>query len=206
MNSFREPLTQKQRAELEGIVAPSTTFMRAVTFLVVVGLVAILLRWAQQIIPIQFPLWLIPTLAFSLWLYRVSEKWTGGKRLRGDIRSDLASGEVTITVLEPVVVTEIKEIEDEGPSFIIANKTGELCILSGQEMQKYKSKKFPWSKIGVVRTALSNQFFELRCLGEEIQISELREPFTLKEQKILGLYTDSFVILNEAQRRIIEKA
>ena len=128
MNSYREQLTQKQRAELEGIVAPSTQITRAVAFLIAVVIVALLLRFVQQSISIQFPLWPLATLAFSFWLYHISGKWTGGKKLRDNIRSDLASGEVTITVLEPTTVTEIKEIEDEGPTYIITNKTGELCI------------------------------------------------------------------------------
>ena len=204
MDTLTEPLSKKQRAELEGIVAPSTQISRAVAFLAIVALFAFLLHWLQIKIGINIPLWFIFSAVFSYWLYRISGKWTGGKELRENIRQDLANGNIVISIVEPLSVTEIQEIEDEGPSYIIYAKTGEVCILSGQEIEKYRYKGFPWSKFGVARAAQSNRFFGLRCLGESISVSDKREAFTLEVEKQLGLHSESFVILNNVQRAIIK--
>jgi len=179
METIEQPLSKSQRVELEGIVASSTQIFRAIAFLASIACVGS--------------------------IYICSGKWTGGPRLRKLVREDLAAGCAIISILEPESVQEVEEIEDEGPAYIVRDVGGETFLLSGQEMCRYKSKKFPWSKIGVVETVRSKRFLGLKKMGDSIPVTDTRPPFTYDEAKRLGCFENSFVRLDAEQESLLNE-
>ncbi len=203
MKTIEEPLTKQQREELEGIISLSTQAIRVLLFSISVLLIGIFFHWLQHLVWQGRPLWIFPTVALAIWLYFRSSHWTGGPNLRAKIRRDLADGNVSISILEPESIEEVEELEDEGPSYIIQTKDGSMYLLTGQEMEQYISKHFPWSKIGVIETPYSKQFLGLRKMGDPMPISNKRPPFTYQEAKELGCFNSTFIILDESKRKLL---
>jgi hypothetical protein len=203
MKTIEEPLTKQQREELEGIVSLSTQVIRAFLFSISVIFIGIFFHWLQHLVWQEWPLWIIPTVALAVWLYFHSSHWTGGPKLRAKIRRDLAVGNVLISILEPESVEEVDELEDEGPSYIIQTKDGSMYLLTGQDMEQYTSKHFPWSKIGVIETPYSKQFLGLRKMGEPIPISGKRPPLSYQVLKNLGCFQSNFIVLDESKRKLL---
>lgn len=205
MESIEEPLSKRQREEMEGIVAISTQVSRAGFFLLFVLAVGALFRWIQHLAWQGFPVWVVLTVAASVWVYVRSVRWTGGPELRRKIREDLAAGTVVVSIVEPESVEEVGELEDEGPSFIVRTLEGNQFLLTGQEMGRYKSKEFPWRKFGVIETPRSRRFLGLRRMGEPMPVSKKHPPFTYQQAKHLGCFQCNFIELDESKRKLLSE-
>lgn len=204
MKTLEEPFTAAQRRELAGIVSPAITAIRAVAFLAVVALIALACRGVQELLMVGAPWWLIPTAILSLGFYRWAGRWTGGPTLRRQIRQDLAAGKLRITVLEPVVVEEIPEIEDEGPSYVIETGDGEHYLLTGQWLDGCRRRGFPWRCFGVMEAPRSGRFFGLRAMGDSMPVTGTRGPLSYQQARDLGCFQADFIHLDEAKRQLLE--
>lgn len=205
MEKIEHPLSKAQRKELENIVSTLAIVGRAVLFIVFTVVAGALFRSLQHLVFSFPPLWIIPTMAVTVWLYIRSRRWTGGIELRRQVKNDLAAGVAATTVIDPLSVVEVEELEDEGPSFIVETSTNDTVLLAGQEMDKYKRKKFPWAKFGVIEAPQSKQFFGLKKMGEPISIKQTISPLSYDQARNLGCFDHTFAILDEEQKRILRK-
>jgi len=203
VEQIEKPLTKRQREELKGIIAPSTQILRVALFTACAAAVGSAFRWAQFLVTDSMPIWLIPTGLLLVWIYLKSGEWTGGRELRRKVREDLEIGHLIMTILEPRTVDEVEEHENEGPSYIIDNIDGSVFLLTGQEMERYQSKKFPWAKIGVLETPRSKQFLGLKRLGAPITVAKKRPPFAYQEAKELGCFNSNFIQLDESRMQLL---
>ena len=203
MERIERPFTKRQREELEAIVAPSSQFLRALLFVIFTAAVGLSSRGLQHLLTDSMPYWLIPTALLAIWVYFRAGRWTGGPELRQQIRDDLAAGHVMMTILEPRMVEEVEEQEDEGPGYIITDVDGGMFLLTGQELLRYRLRKFPWSKIGVLETARSKRFLGLKKLGDPTAVSSRRSPFTYQQARDLGCFEKVFVELDESKIRLL---
>lgn len=198
-----QALSKAQREELEGIVAPSTQIARGILFCTALGFIGLLAKAIQNAFLASPPLWPIPTIVAALWLYRRAKNWTGGPELRRAAAKDLAGGVVQITIIEAASVAMIEEVEDEGPTYFVTARSGELIMFSGQEIARYQRKSFPWSTIGVLETPHAKQCFALKRMGEPHTIDAVMAPLSYESAKALGCFNENFVVLNEQQRAIV---
>lgn len=206
MKILERPLSNRQRKELKGLVAVSTTLMRVALFVIVVGLLGVLLRRIQIELIDAPPIWAIITVITGSAIYVRSRRWTGGKELRKRIREDLRAGVVRVTVIEPAVVTEIEEREDEGPSYIIETKTGESIMLTGQWLVWTKKKKFPWSKFEITEAPHSSHFFGVQNRGESIPVSAKRQALSFEQARDLGCFNHNYILLDDDAGKILLEA
>jgi hypothetical protein len=119
MDTTFRPLTKKERNELRGYVAWTTSLFRAVAFAAAVVAAGAVLRGLHRIVRNAAPAlqndvwWIVPVVLFAAVLYVRAGRWTGGRSLRRLIRADLARGEAA---LRHVVATDAIEIEEQGCS------------------------------------------------------------------------------------------
>src|SRR5262249_24850373 len=138
MQTSYEPLTPKQKKELEGYISLTVRLVRAILFLLTVSLVGASIRSIHssfapgQGIFSYFVWWLVPALAFTMWFYFRWRRWTGGAHGTRQIREDLARGEAALHHVEVVDAIEVEEQEDEGPSYFILTIEREVLYFSGQ--------------------------------------------------------------------------
>ena len=203
MEQIDQPLSKAQRKELEAIGALSTQAFRAVIFVGVIFVLGLVFRSLQHTFLTSPPLWLIPTAVLAIGLYLRSGRWTGGRAFRRLVREDLNAGKASITIIEPVSVVEVEEREDEGPSFLIETSTGDTVLLTGQELDRYKRKNFPWSKIGVIEAPNSKRFFGLKRMGESIQVKGKIPPLSYEKAKEIGCFEQTFIILDGRKQEIL---
>lgn len=203
MERVEQPLTKKQRKELQEIVAWTTQLLRAALFVGLFVFLGLLLRSLQNAAFIGPPLWLVVVAILAVWLYVRSGRWTGGRKWRRLVHQDLEAGVALATIVEPVSVVEVEDIEDVGVSFIIETSTGEVTLFAGQEMDRYKLKGFPWSKIKVIEAPRSKKLFGLERMGESIPVDRTTLPFSYDQAKRLGCFDQTFTILDAQKRRIL---
>ena len=205
MEIIEKPLSKKQRKELEPLVSISTTILRAATFAIFIGLLGAVLRGIQIKTFDAPPIWLIVTAAIGVALYMKSKRWTGGPELRRKICQDLEAGVSRVTVIEPAFVTEIEELEDEGPSYIIVTKAGESVLLTGQWLVWIKKRKFPWSKFEITEAPLSGHFFGVQNRGEPIPVSQKRNALSYEQAKALGCFHRNYILLDHDSKQLLQE-
>lgn len=199
-----KPFTTKQIDELLGYICLSTQLFRAAVFMLAVAAVGWSFKSLQALIaPTSWPFWVLPTAIAALVLYVYSEKWTGGRTLRSRIKHDLAKGNCKLLIVEPLSVAEYKEIEDEGPSYLIETKEGESILLTGQYLSHYKSRKFPWSKFAIMEAPHSKINFGLKKMGESIPIFNFLPPMELDTAKELGCFEHDYILLDKTKQRLL---
>jgi len=198
-----KPLTRRQRKELHHFVATSTSVLRVTLFVLSVGMFGAILRGIQIKIFGGPPLWALVTVAVGMWFYIKSKKWTGGPEFRKQTRRDLEAGVAKVTVIEPAHVTEIDEVEDEGPSYIIESKKGESILLTGQWLVRTKKRQFPWSKFEIAEAPHSGHFFGIRKQGEPIPISAKRDAPSYEQAKKLGCFDRNYILLDETAKKLL---
>lgn len=196
-------MSGKQRRELEALVTPSTQILRAALFFAFVALVGGCLRRVQQEVIDAPPLWIVMTAVIALVVYLRSGRWTGGPALRRRIREDLDTGIVRSTIIEPDSVTEIEEQEDEGPGFVIETRGGETVLLTGQELEPLKRRRFPWSRFEILDAPCSGHHFGIRKIGEPVPVDRTIAPLTYQQAKSLGVFARSFIVLDDDAKRIL---
>ena len=172
METTYRPLSKRHRKDLSGYVAAGPAVLRAVLFMVAVGMIALALRathrrFAAGVLRSDL-VWIIPSLAFAYGLYRRSGRWTGGPALRASIRRDLARGEVAVHRIHAVDAVEIEEQGDSGPSFFVLEDTGTVYLFAGQYLDAPKRKGFPWTLIDVVEAPESKRFIRIESAGDPL--------------------------------------
>ncbi len=199
-------LSKSERDQLAGIVAWSTQIFRAVLFLLAVAIVGAAFRALFDLVNIEAPIWIVPTLILAYFLFRRGARWTGGSALRRLVRRDLEQNEAKVTEIRPVEVIEIEELEDEGPSYIIKADDGEWMLLSGQEVLPYKRRGFPWSRFSANEAPNSGVFFGLTKTGESIPTNKTIPPLSYELARDLGSFDRTLVVLDENRRKLIADA
>lgn len=192
------PMTTRQRRELQGYVARSIALVRALLFLAavaVVGTVSASLAWQLPALRAG-PWWLLPTLGFGAWLFRVSGRWTGGTEFRRQVRRDLADGVVAVRRVRAVDAIEVEEAEDEGPAYFIQTEDDRTLYLAFQELARSKSRGFPWTEFELIEAPHSGVFFSIRKVGEKLVPSRVRAPLTREEARKLGGFDERYRVLD----------
>ena len=187
MQSREEPLTRRERQELEGYVSWGPVVGRALIFLVALAIVGVASRRIQQWLHLPEPLWLLPTGLAGLLLYVRSRRWTGGRELRERIRRDLAANAALVHHIRTREAILFEENEDEGPIVFVLTDTGETLVFLGQDLSRDVARGFPWREFAVRESAGSGRFFGLRRLGEPFPLSAKRPPLSRDTYRQLGL-------------------
>lgn len=186
-------MTARERAELEALVSPATSLLRAGLYLLAVAAIGWVARSLQYgATSVSPPVWLLPTGAFAAFLYVRGARWTGGRALRAAVRRDLERGELALHRVRVVEALEAPEVEDEGPVFFVRDAGGDTLFFSGQEMARHKARGFPWTEFEIVEAPASKQFLRLRSGGPPFEGVELREPLGPEEAKRIGVDTAPF--------------
>jgi hypothetical protein len=191
------PLSRKETAELRGYVAIGIGLFRVVLFLAAVALAGLLLRALQRLFPVlgDYPWWAVPTGLGAWALYRASSRWTGGRDFRARVRRDLAGGSLAVRKVQALDAIEVEEQEDEGPSYFILTQDGRTILFSGQYLDRYRGKGFPWTSFEILEAPESGVFFGLRSLGERLAPSR-RPPFGWEERKALGSFNRNYQVVD----------
>lgn len=196
------PLTKREQSELRGYVAIGPAVFRAVLFLAAVTIVAAILRALYKAVaglPASIAdemWWVVPTIAFAAWLFRVSGRWTGGPAARRKIRADLERGIALgrrVTALDAI---EIEEQEDEGPTFFLRTSDGRTMFFGGQELYRYCRKGFPWKAFDIFETPESGRLLDIVAAGERLTPSTRRGPLSWELTKRLGLLERTYGVVD----------
>jgi hypothetical protein len=165
-----EPLTRRERAELEGYVSWTTYAGRAALFVVAIAIVgAVSWRVQQWLAPaaaLPRVLWLLPAAVAGLFLYRRSRRWTGGRELRDAIRRDLESNAALVHHVSVRDAVVFEEREDEGPVVFVLDDDGESLAFVGQDLARHVARGFPWRELELRESASSRRFLGVKRLGE----------------------------------------
>jgi hypothetical protein len=201
MEVFR-PFTKKERDELQGYVAWTTTFFRAVLFVVALIAVGWLFRLAHTLLAKLIPAvghpawWIVPLIVFSLGMFKLSGRATGGHAFRSKVRADLKRGEAAIQRIVAVDAIAIDEQEDEGPGFFIRTDDEKTILFAGQYLDRLKTKGFPWKAFDIVEAPESRVFFQIARAGERLDPSYRRRPLTWEEGKRYGAFSSKYSVLD----------
>jgi hypothetical protein len=192
MQTRYEPLTARQKRELQGYVVWWIRAVRVLLYFAAIVFVGACLRSIHSTFGKSHSLfandawWIIPSIAFAIWLARVSRKWTGGQKGVEEIKSDLANGMIAVHRIITMDAIEIEEQEDEGPSFFVLTTDNEVLFFHGQEFDSYKRRGFPWREFDILETPQSKMLFRLKKRGEAFRPSFVRKPLSYDEMKMLS--------------------
>jgi hypothetical protein len=173
-------------------------------FVIFIGVLGAMLRGCQIKTVDAPPIWLAITAIISVAIFVRSKKWTGGPDLRRKIRQDLEAGVSRTTIIEPAIVTEIEEQEDEGPSYIVVTKERESVLLTGQWLVRLKMRKFPWSKFEVSEAPMSGRFFGVYNRGVPFPVSQKRGPLSFEHAKALGCFHSNYIVLDDDAKKLLQ--
>ncbi len=178
-------MTAEQKAELRGNVALGTAVGRVVMFVILAICVTGSLRYlVEHTKPgAHYLWWVVPSFLVMGFLLVRSKRWTGGREFRQQVRADLAQGTVAAHRIDVVDVIEVEEREDEGPSYFVKTADGKIILLTGQYLERFKSRGFPWRSFEIIEAPLSKVFFGLKKLAAPLAPSFIRQPFTQDERK-----------------------
>ena len=197
-------LTKKQREELKGYVSFFAYLGRAILFLSAVFIIEAVFQTLQKLIYDPYPFWVGPTILAALFIFSYSKKWTGGAKLRRNIRRDLYEGKVQGLIINPSYITEVEEGEDEGPSYIIETTCGQHILFTGQYLDRLKAKGFPWTKFEITEAPYSKLFFNLKKLGKSMKANSTRVPFSYKLARKLGCFDNDYIVLTQDKTELIK--
>ena len=185
MYTTYRPMTAKQKQEMWKYVGWPASVGRLVLFIMVAFFLTGSLRYlVEHAKPNTHYLWWgVPSLLVMVFIYIRSRRWTGGRAFRQQAKADIAQGFVAIHQIDAVEVIEVKEREDEGPSFFIKTADGQVILFSGQYLGRLKKQRFPWRSFEIIEAPSSKVFFGLKKLADPLFPSFIRQPFTENELK-----------------------
>ena len=201
-NPPTRPLTRREKAELRGYVAIGPALFRAALYLGAVAIVAGMLRALHRAVAgppasIAHELWwIVPTMVFAAWLYRISGRWTGGPEARRKIRTDLEGGVAVAHRVNAMDAIAVEEQEDEGPTFFLRTDDGRTMFFGGQELYRYCRKGFPWKAFDIFETPESRRLLDIVAAGERLTPSTRRGPLSWELTKRLGLLSKSYGVID----------
>jgi hypothetical protein len=203
MTTTFRPLTAKQRAELQGCVAWSMYVFGVVLFLILVFLVASAFHFVHSHLARLLPAishslwWIVPTVIVVLLGCRFLMRSVQSRAFRAQVKSDLARGEAAVHLIDAVEAIEVEEQEDEGQTFFLKTAGGDTMVFSGQYLDTYTRKGFPWKAFEIIESPAAKIFFGLKKLGEPLSPSFTREPFTREEAKIHRHYFSDYATIKD---------
>ncbi len=119
-------------------------------------------------------------LGFYVYLRRLFARSAAADLSSG--RRDVEAGVVDETQFEIVDAIEVSEEEDEGRHFYLRLADGRVLFLSGQYLyEPVASRRFPATRLTVVRAPHSGLVLTLRSEGEFLAPSAVRPPFSERE-------------------------
>jgi hypothetical protein len=183
----QEPLTRRERKELQGYVSWTTSFLRVLLFLAVVAVVAALSMRLQRGLRLPDWLWPIPTVAATIALFLLARRWTGGTRFRHDVRLDLEENSALVYGVQIVDAIVFEEREDEGPVVFVLTASGETLVFTGQDLARAVARGFPWREFEIRETAHSHRLLRLKKIGQPLTVSKIRPPLSAGAYHRLGL-------------------
>ena len=189
MQTTYEPMTARQREELRGYTSWFVRSGRVALYLLAVGLIGAGLRSVHHTFAKPYPIvawdlwWLLPSLAFAVWLARKGKDWTGGRQGVKAIQADLADGSMAVHHISVTDAIEVEEGEDEGPSFFVLTAEGKVFYFHGQEMAGWKRKGFPWCEFEIREAPRSKMLFRLKRQGAPFPPSFVRKPMSYTDMK-----------------------
>ncbi len=187
MQTRQEPLTRREREELQGYVSWGAVAGRAALFLVALAMVGAASRGLQRSLQLPEPLWLLPTGVVGLLLYVASRRWTGGRELRERIRQDLAANAAVVHRIQTRDAIVFDEQEDEGPIVFLLTDAGETLVFLGQDLSRDVTRGFPWRQFEVRESGSSDRFFGLKRLAEPFPPLAKKPPLSPEQFKRLDL-------------------
>jgi hypothetical protein len=190
-----DPLTKRERAELVGYVSRSAVASRALLFALALGAVGGMAFKVQRWLSIDQPYWVVPPIVVGLALCWRSRRWTGGRDLRERIRRDLKSNTAAVHVLSVVDAIKVEEAEDEGPTFFLKLETGETVAMSGQFLDRFVSRGFPWRQFEIREAAESGLFLGLKSRGDRVVPSLVKPPLSMATVRELGIASVRWKVL-----------
>lgn len=185
MQSREEPLTKRERDELQGYVSWTTYAFGAVLFIAAVAAFGGLCWRVQRWLALPGPHWLLPTLVAGVFLYVRSGRWTGGRAFRDRVRLDLQASIALVHHISLQDAIVFEEMEDEGPIVFVLTDEGETLVFLGQELSHVRG--FPWREIEIRESAHSKMFLRLKKKAEPFRPSAVRPPLSLERYRQLGL-------------------
>jgi hypothetical protein len=129
-------------------------------------------------------------------LYFVSSRWTGGRSFRRKVRLDLARGEAALRRVAAVDAIEVAEREDEGHAYFLRTEYGRTMLFAGQYLEKYRRRGFPWKVFEIVEAPESQVFLDIVPIGDRLQPSSRRPPFSWEELKGFEGMNENYVLVN----------
>ena len=99
--------------------------------------------------------------------------WTGADAYRRNARADLARGQARVRRIEVVEAVLFEEREDEGPTIFVLTADGRTIVFSGQWLDRYARKKFPWRRVSIVEAPETGLLFALERDGEPVPPSRV---------------------------------
>lgn len=191
MESRIEPLSSRQRKELEGYVSLPVTLGRSFLFVCAVALMGGFLWRAVNDAPVvsqwdhRWTCWFAATAFAAIVLYVKGGNWTGGSALRGKIRKDLEEGAAEVTTVRAIDAIVIEEREDEGPAIFIRTDAATF-LFAGQYLERSVRRGFPWTEFEIWEAPNSKVFFDLKRVGEKLRPTAFRGPLSRAEFELLG--------------------
>ena len=178
-------MTAEQKAELRGYTASGTEVGRVVLFVVLAFCLGSSLRYlVEHTKPgAHYLWWAAPSLLITGFVYVRSKRWTGGREFRQQVKADVAQGTAAAHRVNAVDVIEVEEREDEGPSYFVKTTDGQILLFTGQYLDRFKRRGFPWRSFEIIEAPKSKVFFGLKELDAPLTPSFIRQPFTQDERK-----------------------
>jgi hypothetical protein len=194
--------SSKQIQELSGYVALWVHVGRWLIFSFLVALTAfpfwVIFKLTVNLLPsvAHSHWWILPTVVMAIILLRRFKKWTGGAEFRDAVRRDIGRGELAITRVKAVDAIRVEEAEDEGPSYFILTDDGEVILFCGQYLDRLQRKGFPWEEFEISEAPESKVFFGLKKVGDKLEPSVTRQPFTYEEAKNYKTFDSDYKLLD----------
>jgi hypothetical protein len=200
METTFRPISKRRLSELRGYAAWTASLFRIAVFLGAVGIFGWGLAAAQRRlwrphVP-HGAWWIVPTVLAGGALYRRAGRWTGGRGFRAATRTDLERGLAAAHRITAVDAIEVEEQEDEGPAYFLLTAAGETMLFTGQYLDRYKRKGFPWRDFEILEAPESRVFFGLVPLGDRLAPSARRPPFTWDEYKRLCRAVKNYAVVD----------
>jgi len=185
MQTTYHSMTARQKAELRGYVALGTSVGRGALLVVFALCLTGAMRYlVEHTKPgAHYLWWVVPSLLVMGFVFVRSKRWTGGREFRQWVRADRAQGTVAAHRIDAVDIIEVEEREDEGPSYFVRTADGQIILLTGQFLEPFKSRGFPWRSFEIIEAPKSKLFFDLKELDAPLPPSFIRQPFTQGERQ-----------------------
>ena len=89
----------------------------------------------------------------------------------------------------------MEEAEDEGPTFFLELETGETVAMSGQFLDRFVRRGFPWRQFEIREGAESRLFLGLEGHGERVVPSLVKPPLSMATVRELGIASVRWKVL-----------